>query len=75
MQLDPDPLCTLDSCPKCGSRDTWMRYCDACKRRVWGAPGVNCRHGDAEHFHRGCRQCSYEWRTDDVLGAKVVCDR
>jgi hypothetical protein len=70
--LNPDPLCTLDPCLKCGSRDTWMRYCDACRHKYGSSL---CMHGEAEHFHRGCRQCSYEWRTNDVMDPKVTCNR
>lgn len=58
-------------CPKCTSTDTWMRYCDSCRVRV---PRANCRHGEAEHFHRGCRRCSYEWQTNDVIDPEVVCN-
>lgn len=62
----------LRPCPKCGGRDVWMRYCDSCAKRTYRD---DCRHGEPEHFHRGCRTCQYEWRTDDVIEPKVVCDR
>lgn len=65
-----------ESCPKCASGDTWVRYCDACGNDANGFTTRRlCRHGEAEHFHRGCRHCSYTWRTDDVIDAKVVCSR
>jgi hypothetical protein len=62
-------------CPKCGSADAWMGYCDSCSTSHHASyPNQLCRHGDPEHFHHGCRQCRHEWRTDDVIDAKVVCD-
>lgn len=65
-------------CPKCGSLDTSMRYCDGCDliphtSVIGNHADDRCRHGDPEHNHRNCCRCSYRWRTDDVLNARKVC--
>ena len=70
----PDPWAPDLPCPKCGGNDTAMRYCDGCNQRpALQDPDDRCGHGDPEHFHRNCRRCSYRWRTDDVIDARVVC--
>jgi predicted nucleic-acid-binding Zn-ribbon protein len=61
-------------CPKCLGDDVSLRYCDSCRHKLHSRFDL-CRHGDPEHFHRTCRRCGYEWRTDDLLQARVVCDR
>ncbi|ACU71825.1 hypothetical protein Caci_2916 [Catenulispora acidiphila DSM 44928] len=68
------------SCPKCGSDDTAMNYCDGCRLRPYSAYDGNhldnkCADGDTEHFHRSCGRCRYQWRTDDVINAREVCKR
>lgn len=65
-------------CPKCGSADTSLTYCDGCDliphtSLIGNHADDKCRHGDAEHNHRACRMCSYRWRTDDVTDARKVC--
>lgn len=66
-------------CPKCASTGTWMTYCDGCILRPTSSLAGGryrddyCADGDPEHFHRGCKVCSYRWRTDDVIDASVRC--
>lgn len=67
-------------CPKCGTEDTSLDYCDGCALIPWGSvvgkyPDSKCAHGDPEHFHRNCRRCHYQWRTDDVIDPRKVCER
>jgi len=70
----------LLSCPKCGSADTAIDYCDGCALIPWFSvagkyPDSKCSHGDPEHFHRNCRRCHYQWRTNDVINPRKVCER
>lgn len=65
-------------CPKCGATTTSIDYCDGCRLRPYSAYSGNhadntCAHGDPEHFHRLCRRCHYQWRTDDVNNAQKRC--
>jgi hypothetical protein len=65
-------------CPKCGGSDVNIAYCDGCDLRPYSSTirkyeDDYCSHGDSEHFHRRCRRCSYQWRTDDVLTPRRVC--
>lgn len=56
-------------CPKCGDADVRVRYCDGCKLRHNTSA---CSHGEREHFHRSCRRCGFDWKTDDAIDAKAV---
>lgn len=62
-------------CPKCGSADVSIAYCDGCELRPYSSKydDDKCGHGDLEHMHRRCKRCSYQWRTDDVLNPRKVC--
>jgi hypothetical protein len=63
-------------CPKCGCTDVRIRYCDGCQLRHYRSNTLaddQCRDGDPEHFHRTCARCTYAWRTDDAINARVMC--
>lgn len=53
-------------CPKCGTPDTTMRFCDGGYSLSWGM----CMGDAGEHFHRDCPRCKHRWSTHDVLGAQ-----
>jgi hypothetical protein len=78
--LSAGPTAPLLSCPKCGSGDTAIAYCDGCRLRPYSAydgkhVDNTCADGDPEHFHRNCRRCHYQWRTNDVINPRKVCER
>lgn len=53
-------------CPKCGSEDTKLLYCDGIPTRH--LPIASAPKG--EHFDRSCGRCHYAWFTTDVLAAQ-----
>lgn len=78
VTISTGPTAPLISCPKCGSGDTSIDYCDGCRLRPYSAYDGKyidnkCADGDPEHFHRYCQRCRYHWRTDDVIDARRVC--
>lgn len=56
-------------CVKCGSDNIGLRYCAQLRNYYHCGPGF-----DAEHMHRTCRECGYEWfeRPLDMKGGLVA---
>jgi excisionase family DNA binding protein len=72
------PKTAMLPCPKCSSPETSMAYCDGCALRPPESVSLKhaddyCRDGEPEHFHRRCSQCSYRWKTDDVIDPRIMC--
>ncbi len=52
------------TCPKCGGVETGMLH-----RPALPPCDLGCCGAQAEHFDRWCRNCRWQWRTHDVIGA------